>query len=123
MEKTFLNDKRIIEIAKYYGEEAQINVVQEECSELIQAICKIRRYNNEETRHRMIEEMSDLYLVLGTLNYYLNDAERQYFIDNFNKKLDRQMERLKKDKEIKENEKKKIGIKYPCDSCPNWNGD
>ena len=125
MKQMFSDDNRVQTIAQHYGEEPQKNVVQEECAELIQAICKTRRYDDEQTRHHMIEEMSDLFLVLSTLNYYLTSEEKKYLIDNFNMKLDRQMERI--EKEVKEQDAKeerlKLKLKCPCDSCPAWRDD
>ena len=108
MEQMFSDDSRVQIIAQHYGEEPQKNVVQEECAELIQAICKTRRYDDEQTRRHMIEEMSDVFLVLSTLNYYLTSEEKKYLVDNFNTKLDRQISRITKEK-------------CPCDMCNNWN--
>lgn len=120
MEQMFSNDSNIQVIAQYYGEDAQKNVVQEECAELIQAICKDNRYNTDKTRQHMIEEMSDVYLVLSTLNYYLTYEEKNFLMENFNTKVNRQLGRIEKDvrhQDVEENKE----IKNPCKSCDDWN--
>lgn len=38
-----MTDLRIYQISKQYGMESQLNILQEECAELIQAISKYRR--------------------------------------------------------------------------------
>lgn len=119
MDQMFSNDNGIQIIAQYYGEDAQKNVVQEECAELIQAICKDNRYNTNRTRQHMIEEMSDVYLALSTLNYFLTDEERKFLIENFNAKVNRQLGRIEEDVRHQDIEKVKE-IKNPCNSCDNW---
>lgn len=48
------------EVLELYGPEAQKNVLIEECSELIQAICKDKRGLN----HNVEEEIADVYIML-----------------------------------------------------------
>lgn len=120
MEQMFSNDGNIQIIAQYYGENAQKNVVQEECAELIQAICKDNRYNTDKTRQHMIEEMSDLYLVLSTLSYFLTYEERKFLIENFNAKVNRQLGRIEEDVRRRDMEEEVKEIQCPCDTCADW---
>lgn len=120
MEQMFSNDNGIQVIAQYYGEDAQKNVVQEECAELIQAICKDSRYNTDTTHQHMIEEISDLYLALSTLNYYLTYEERKFLIENFNAKVNRQMGRIEEDVRHQDIEEAKE-MECPCKHCDDWN--
>lgn len=118
MEQMFSNDSNIQTIAQYYGEDAQKNVVQEECAELIQAICKDKRYNTSETRQHMVEEISDLYFALSTLYYFLTDKERTFLTENLDNKVLRQLGRITDDiVEKKEKEEKEC----PCKHCDDWN--
>lgn len=114
----FLSDNGTETIARYYGEDAQKNAVQEECAELIQAICKDKRYNTSETRQHMVEEISDLYLTLSTLYYFLTDKEKAFLTENLDKKVLRQLRRIADDIAEK---KEKEEIKCPCDTCEDWN--
>lgn len=53
---------------RHYGAAAQLNVAQEECAELIQAISKIIRYGTAgKYRENLIEEMADVHICIEQL--------------------------------------------------------
>lgn len=82
-------------IAEYYGTDLQMDMMIEECSELIQAIMKNKRKATEETMENVIEEMADVYLVLDQLIDLLKIGNK--VIEIANKKAERQLERIKKE--------------------------
>lgn len=50
-----------------YGSEHQLDMVIEECSELIKAIIKNRRYTSIRTLHDIQEEAADVFVVLAQI--------------------------------------------------------
>lgn len=67
-----------------FGEENQIQIAIEECSELIQALCHFQR--KRKTKSQVCEEIADVYLSLESLKHIFmrEDIDR-----HFEKKLDR----------------------------------
>jgi len=62
-----------------WGIEPQIDMVVEELGELIVAIQKWKRYPSESTVHDIAEEVADVELMLGQLNYMMTTGlERKY---------------------------------------------
>lgn len=55
------------EAVEYFGHETQINIAIEECSELIQALCHIRR--SKCSREHVMKEIADVYLILESLKH------------------------------------------------------
>lgn len=84
-------------IANYYGVVLQLNMMAEECSELIHAIMKDKRKNNLESYENIIEEMADVYLVLHQLIFLLEVDNR--IIEIANEKADRQLKRISEEVE------------------------
>ncbi|WP_415990611.1 hypothetical protein [Intestinibacter bartlettii] len=94
--------EKIFEVAKSYNIEDQIDVLIEEMSELTKALLKNRRAQNGHTDtpvghtvQNIIEEIADVQIMLFQINY-LGDFEDDV-IDIMNYKLDRQLERIKKE--------------------------
>lgn len=50
-----------------WGKDAQLNMVIEECAELIQAITKLKRHENEKTIQNVIEEAADVGIMLAQI--------------------------------------------------------
>lgn len=80
---------------KYHGIEQETTIAMEECSELIQAISKCKRYGCiNKYRENLIEEMTDVLIMIDELKmiYQISDIDisdiRQY-------KMDRQSYRIK----------------------------
>lgn len=80
---------------KYHGIEQETTIAMEECSELIQAISKCKRYGCiNKYRENLIEEMTDVLIMIDELKiiYQISDVDisdiRQY-------KMNRQSYRIK----------------------------
>ena len=80
---------------KYHGIEQETTIAMEECSELIKAISKCKRYGCiNKYRENLIEEMTDVLIMIDELKmiYQISDVDisdiRQY-------KMNRQSYRLK----------------------------
>lgn len=79
---------------KHYGSDLQTTVCMEECSELIQAISKMKR--GKDSRDNLIEEMADVMICMDILKqvYGVSDNEIQNYVCQ---KQDRCVERMKSD--------------------------
>jgi hypothetical protein len=76
-----------------WGQELQLNLAIEECSELIQAICKWKRSINPQLAGEIFEEMADVYVMLEQLRVIFDNDE--YLDNEIDIKLDRLKRRLK----------------------------
>ena len=87
------NKAAAAKIADHYGLESQISIAQEECSELIQALSKLRRYTPKpngtleegirytEARCSVAEEMADVINLLLQLTHLLrNEAMVEFWL-------------------------------------------
>lgn len=90
-------------IVHKYGD-AQYNIAMEECAELIQAINKHLRYNNQKSREHLIEEISDVLICIDQLKILadIKPFEIQHMIDyktyrNVKRLLEGEDEENKKD--------------------------
>lgn len=82
---------------EHFGEESQMNMVQEECSELIQAISKYRRAADikdlRNSRENILEEVADVEIMLDQLKIIVNATEselfyyRQYKLNRLQKRI------------------------------------
>lgn len=87
--------QRIRIIAEHYGYETQREQLVEECAELIQAVSKCKRsipgsYDNFK------EELADVLIMAQQLRYIIGEESINDIID---KKLNRQIERIKANEE------------------------
>ena len=89
-----IGDDRIYEIADHYELDTQLNILQEECAELIQAASKYRRNGSVD----IIEEIADVYIMLDQIVYLL---DKKHSVDVYKgvslwmeKKVRRQMNRM-----------------------------
>lgn len=78
-------------IFNYYGRKGQEYKLVEEMAELTQAIIKNNREN-------IIEEMADVQNILLQLRLNFNSSERKQFVETFNKKIERQLNRIESEK-------------------------
>lgn len=90
-------DNRVFTIADHYGLASQLNILQEELAELIQAVSKYRRGDPS----HIIEEIADVEIMLDQVVYLL-DKTSSVDIDQFiglyiEKKLRRQLKRIKEE--------------------------
>lgn len=64
-------DDRLKTIADHYGLDSQLNILQEELSELIQAVSKYRRGDPS----HILEEIADVEIMLDQVKYLLGNPE------------------------------------------------
>lgn len=76
-------------IAKHYGSQ-QLDILQEECAELIQAVSKYKRYGNVEN---LKEEIADVQIMIDQARIII-DFEIADFLKAQGDKLKRQIERI-----------------------------
>lgn len=93
-------DERIFKIADHYGVNSQLDILQEECAELIQAVSKYRRTNDPNAFDRMHleEEIADVEIMIAQIKYLMNLSEKD-IRGIKNTKLERQLERMRKEKD------------------------
>ena len=79
---------------EHYGSDLQATVCMEKCSELIQAISKMKR--GKDNRDNLIEEMADVMICMEILKqvYGVSDSEIQNYVCQ---KQNRCIERMKSD--------------------------
>lgn len=83
------------EIAKHYGENNQLNQLQEELAELIKAVNKYRR--DEDNIDNLIEEIADVEIMIQQIKYLLHLNPEYLEMSRINKLL-RQKRRIKEEK-------------------------
>lgn len=82
------------DIFNHYGSQMQMDVTQEECAELIQAISKVKREGiTAKTYENLTEELADVEIMIEQMKYMLRDD----LIDAINIKLRRQRDRIEKE--------------------------
>lgn len=96
-------EKKCLEIARYYGFDAQTNQLIEECAELIQEINKykrqflrgqpVRESGGKTPRDMVVEEIADVEVMLCQIKYLLHitDLEVEDIAEN---KIERTMMRM-----------------------------
>lgn len=92
------------QICKHYGIESQKLILMEECAELIQAVSKLTRaeqdgktFEKVKAAFDMVEEMADVHIMIEqVLKHYFIDGDGRidYFIDE---KLTRQLGRIERE--------------------------
>ncbi len=89
-----VHDKRITEIARHYGYEAQREQFVEECSEAILAVQKVKRRCSNGNFINLAEEVADVLIMAEQMRILIS----QSLIDEFiQKKLERQIQRIKEE--------------------------
>jgi len=91
-------DERLKQIADHYGLDEQLNILQEECAELIQAVSKYRRTGKPSN---LYEEITDVKILLQQIDYLLDKKNSECGIYSANAynyfsemKIKRQLERI-----------------------------
>ncbi len=87
-------DSRIIRIANHYGYPLQSDIMIEECGELIQAICKLRRAWSDDRLANVKEELADVLIMARQLRVMLGAEIIDRIISS---KLDRQLDRIREE--------------------------
>lgn len=92
-------DDRLKTIADHYGLDSQLNILQEELSELIQAVSKYRRGDPS----HILEEIADVEIMLDQVKYLLGNPEiPRVVVEKFIKiiredKIKRQLNRIQEE--------------------------
>lgn len=97
-EKGKTEDKRIIDIVYHYGFISQCDIMIEECAELTQAICKMRRCYSSEINDNLLEEIADVFIMVRQLRVIFGMTNIDKIVEQ---KLDRQMQRIAEEREQK----------------------
>lgn len=92
-------DERIKAIAEHYGLPAQREQLEEECAELILASQKCKRIGDRNTFNNFCEEVADVYIMVMQMMHLISPDVINAIV---NKKLKRQMKRIKKEIEDEE---------------------
>jgi len=88
--------KTLIKAISKYGEK-QLDIAQEECAELIQAISKWKRYGNEKAKLNVIEEVADVTIMLEQLKIMFGITE-EILNDEIDCKIDRLEKRMEEER-------------------------
>lgn len=81
-----------------YGIRNQEDVAIEEMSELTKAIIKNRRYNTDETRLNITEELADVLIMLTQLCFVYGNYDNYSVSDFVDEKINRLKQRMEGDK-------------------------
>ena len=90
-------EQKCREIIDFYGRPAQLEILQEECAELIQAVSKIRRGTTGAEEH-FIDELADVSIMLGQFIADFDDDEKTELYKKINEKIERQLKRIEQEK-------------------------
>jgi len=91
----------VLKIYKHYGKDKQLRQTQEECAELIVAINKLFRNNQDsisfnKANNNFLEEVADVEIMLLQCKIILQeDGKSEEYRDALVKKLERQLERMR----------------------------
>lgn len=92
---TAIQKTRCAKIAEHYGEGAQLDILQEECAELIQAVSKIRR-ETPNAYDNFIDELADVSIMIEQMLSFMDDDEKTVLHKKINEKINRQIDRITK---------------------------
>lgn len=76
---------------KKWGEDSQIDMIVEECAELIKAIQKMRRNKSPEAHQAVLEELADVRIMVEQAYYIFGREVCEY---QYKQKIKRLIERL-----------------------------
>lgn len=100
------NMAKIKQIADHYGYNSQREMLIEECSELIQAVQKLKRAEAtddaesiEKATDSYLEELADVAIMVEQMHRLMSLEQVGKFNDNLTSKLDRQIDRIEKAKQ------------------------
>lgn len=98
---------KIRKIADHYGLNNQMSMLVEESAEFTQAVSKYRR-GIVKDMNNIKEELSDILVVAEQLKYLLGESEVEEIM---NSKIDRQLDRIRKESICNKIEKIKIKVR------------
>ena len=101
------NIAKVKTIADHYGVNVQLDMLVEECAELIQAVQKVKRFNDTDKEPAawldFTGELADVAIMLEQMKYYLTPGLSQEYEKAVIEKLDRQLDRIEKENNDGEN--------------------
>ena len=80
-------------IVEHYGVEGQRDILIEECAELIQAVCKIKR-DGGGVSFNFLEELADVSIMIEQMKQAFTGDELIDYLSFVNRKIERQMCRM-----------------------------
>jgi NTP pyrophosphatase (non-canonical NTP hydrolase) len=93
--------REIFKIALHkWGQQFQLNMVAEECCELAKAVLKYNRKQNGSNEIQVIDEIADVYIMLGQLEVMLSlkiPTINTEINDTFDRKIERLMEMVQRE--------------------------
>jgi len=89
------NRKILTKAIAKYGE-MQLDIAQEECAELIQALSKWKRYNNTKAKLNVIEKIADVTIMLEQLKIMFGITE-EILQDEIDCKIDRLAKKMEEE--------------------------
>lgn len=81
------------QIVEHYGAESQRDILIEECAELIQAVCKIKR-DGGGVSFNFLEELADVTIMIEQMKQAFTGDELIDYLSFVNRKIERQMCRM-----------------------------
>ena len=92
---TNMQKKKCEQIMAHYGRGNQLDILQEECAEVIQAVSKVRRGTQGADEH-FLDELADVSIMVEEFVSDMDDDEKTDYYKKINAKLDRQLDRIAK---------------------------
>ena len=92
-----LNSTAFEQIARYYGVSSQLDMLVEECSELITAVQKVKR-GQAYAFDNFVEELADVSIMTQQMLCYMSEEQRKQYNECIDYKLKRQLDRINKEK-------------------------
>lgn len=88
--------KDLLNIIYKLGPAGQLDIAQEECAELIQAISRFRKNEGKKEALHIIEKIADMQIMLNQLRILFNIKE-EILQDEMDCKIDRQLKHMEGD--------------------------
>ena len=107
---------KIKQIADHYGMQSQQEMLIEECSELIQAMQKMKRADIADPEEcnkcmqNLLEELADVTIMIEQMKCYLTPALLEDYNRDITQKLDRQLKRIENEKKEYERWREEVNV-------------
>lgn len=90
-----IDSEKVKKIAIHYGSNNQMEILIEECAELIQAVQKVKRYNGDIVRQMdFISELADVIIMSEQITFLMSENSKKMLENEIDIKLKRQIERI-----------------------------
>ena len=88
---------KLLRIINNYGEMNQLKYMQTEMFEFVEAVINYNNLSNEKNKEHIEEEYADLMVMLEQFHAYY-DLDDMHISEIMHKKIDRQLDRIEKEK-------------------------